>query len=59
MAEPTYSTSSKGLQSVKKSMNFKFRAIEETSIDELDKLTQEKFNFLLQILKHFWSDMCF
>lgn len=53
MVEPTYSTSSKGLQSVKKSMNFKFRAIEETSIDELDKLTQEKFNFLLQILKHF------
>ena len=30
---------------IKKSINFKFKVIKEKLIDELDKLTQEKFSF--------------
>ena len=33
------------LLKVKKAINFKFKLIEEKRIDELDKLTQEKFSF--------------
>ena len=39
-------TSFERLQSVEKSVNFKFRVIEEKWINELDKLTQEQFSFL-------------
>ena len=44
MAEPT---SFETWHSAKKSVNSKFRIIGEIGIDELHKLTQEKFSFLL------------
>ena len=39
-------TSFERLQSVEKSVNFKFRVTEEKWINELDKLTQEQFSFV-------------
>ena len=47
-------TSFEMLQSIKKSINFAFRVIEEKRIHKLDKLPQEKFSFLLSLLKYFW-----
>ena len=46
-------TSFEMLQSIKKSINFAFRVIEEKRIHKFDKLPQEKFSFLLSLLKYF------
>ena len=56
MVKPTYF---ERLQSVEMSVNFEFRVIEEKQIDGLNRMTQENVSFLHQLLKHFWSDVCF